>query len=266
MARPLVGSFSIKVAKAKELEIVQTIGKQDPYVVLEGPSGQKYKSKWHEDGGATPVWDQTFYVNFPASGEAKDRVVKVSVWDKNLLSDNEIGVANFSAGDLLQFVGKGGQWHALTSGKGKYAGSIFLDVGFNPGLGVKVIEGKDLKNVQTVGKQDPYVLITLGDQKVRTKEHNDGGTTPKWTDELHFFVNNPNIDQGEEKQNAFTFEVIDANVVLDKPIGIASIPFSILAKAKGQGPKWYPVFRGTKEKENVGQISLSTEVYTIPTS
>jgi len=264
--RPLVGSFQIKVIKAKELEVVQLIGKQDPYVVIEGPAEQKYKSKWHDDGGRTPVWEQTFHIYFPAKGDVKDRVVKFVVWDKNLVSDNVIGHANFNAGDLLGFDNKGPQWHGLTTPGGKYAGSIFLDVHFTPGIGITVHEGKDLRDVQKLGKQDPYVVIQLGDQKASTKEVSGGGTAPKWTNETHFFSPNLNVDPEEQKQNLFVFDVVDANVISDTKIGQMTVPYSELARQKGKGPQWYPIYFGKKDKENAGQISLTVEGYTIPTS
>jgi len=264
MARPLVGVFKIRVSKAKELEDVQTIGKQDPYVVIEGPQGQKYKTKWHEDGGRTPTWDEDIHVYFPSHGEAKDRVVKLSVWDKNLVSDDVVAYINFNAGDLLSFNGKGPQWHGMTTPKGKYAGSVFLDVTFVPGIGITVNEGKDLRDVQRIGKQDPYVEIILGEQKVKTKESPDGGTKPKWSGETHFFANNPNLDPAEEKQNAFFFEVRDSNVMSDKTIGAFNIPYSFVAAAAGKGAQWYPVYKGKKEKEAAGEISLTVEKYTLP--
>jgi len=266
MAKPLVGVFTIKAHKAKELESVQLIGKQDPYVVLDGPHNQKYKSKWHEDGGRSPTWEQVFQVYFSESGEAKDRAVHLSVWDKNLVSDTVIGQVTYHAGDLLGFSGKGPQWHGITTPKaGKYAGSLWLDITFQPGLGIHVLEGKNLTIVQSVGKQDPYVVLHLGDQKVRTKECSDGGANPKWTNELHYFANNPNVDPEEEKQNSFHFDVIDANVLVDKAIGTATVPFSVLAKAQGQGPKEYPIFRG-RDKEHAGVLIISTEHYKVPTS
>lgn len=47
-----------------------------------------------------------------------------------------------------------------------------------PNLNVNVIDAKDLKDTQLLGKQDPYVEIRSDTQSRRTKVHNNGGINP----------------------------------------------------------------------------------------
>ncbi len=50
------GSIVVTAVKAELIRDVEVFGKMDPYVVFEH-SGEKYKTKTHQDGGKTPLWD-----------------------------------------------------------------------------------------------------------------------------------------------------------------------------------------------------------------
>lgn len=41
---------------------------------------------------------------------------------------------------------------------------------------VNLIEARNLKNVQTFGKQDPYAVIDFGSKRFTTRTHENGGT------------------------------------------------------------------------------------------
>lgn len=45
---------------------------------------------------------------------------------------------------------------------------------------------KNLPNKRNIGKQDPYCLVTLNDEKQRTKVDKRGGQHPEWDEELRF--------------------------------------------------------------------------------
>jgi hypothetical protein len=55
-------------------------------------------------------------------------------------------------------------------------------------LHVTVIGARSLKDVESVGKQDPYCLIACGPHMNRTPTHEDGGTAPTWNHSLTFDV------------------------------------------------------------------------------
>lgn len=45
---------------------------------------------------------------------------------------------------------------------------------------------KNLPNKRNIGKQDPYCLVTLNEEKQRTKVDKRGGQHPEWDEELRF--------------------------------------------------------------------------------
>ena len=45
---------------------------------------------------------------------------------------------------------------------------------------------KNLPNKRNIGKQDPYCLVTLNDEKQKTKADKRGGQHPEWDQELRF--------------------------------------------------------------------------------
>jgi len=45
---------------------------------------------------------------------------------------------------------------------------------------------KNLPNKRNIGKQDPYCVVTLNDEKQRTKVDKRGGQHPEWDQELRF--------------------------------------------------------------------------------
>ena len=54
---------------------------------------------------------------------------------------------------------------------------------------VTCVRGDGLKDVQMIGKQDPYVVCTLlqppwPEQQRRTRPHNDGGRSPRWAEKF----------------------------------------------------------------------------------
>ena len=45
---------------------------------------------------------------------------------------------------------------------------------------ITVIDARLDRDVELMGKMDPYVVIENGDQKVKTATHDEGGKTPEW--------------------------------------------------------------------------------------
>ena len=58
-------------------------------------------------------------------------------------------------------------------------------------LTVKVKEGKLIRDTEYMGTMDPYCTITFKEQKYKTKVNDNGGKTPKWTDEFQLQVTDP---------------------------------------------------------------------------
>jgi hypothetical protein len=66
-----------------------------------------------------------------------------------------------------------------------YKSKINKTMDMNKGiLTVKVKEGKLIRDTEYMGTMDPYCTITFKEQKYKTKVNDNGGKTPKWTDEF----------------------------------------------------------------------------------
>jgi len=109
-------------------------------------------------------------------------------------------------------------------------------------------EARGLKDVQTIGKQDPFLEARLGKQKDKSRVHDDGNDVAKWGDEFRFAL------RGSEK----TLELIckNENIFVDKEIGRVSIPVSAIVKQKSglDEKKWFKI---TRDGEDRGEISVS---------
>ena len=83
-------------------------------------------------------------------------------------------------------------------------------------LEVNVLDGTRLKDTQTFGKQDPYCVLRVGEQRDRTKTCADGGTRPRWNERFRFSL------AGHE--SALDLEVWNANkMTSDAYIGAALV-------------------------------------------
>ena len=93
-------------------------------------------------------------------------------------------------------------------------------------------QAAELYNVQYMGKQDPYVKVTLqpwaGKKQIaRTKTHEDGAKAPKWEREKHqsvLTVDYPGCEPGSGQVPKLLIEVMDAETLKsDRLIGHATV-------------------------------------------
>jgi len=202
-------------------------------------------------------WDATFELLYGEQGEDKTRTSTLEVWDhRPLETDKLIGSASFTPEELITAAHEKQGWYQIRDHKGDKAGEVYLEVKFTPGIVFHVHEAKDLRKVQLIGKQDPYVKFILGKQVSRTKESKDGERAPKW-EETHYFARWPGVDHSEDAENALHLEVWDERTLLDEEIGHVKLPFSAMEKVAGEGQKWYPVYKNKKEENQDGEISIT---------
>jgi Ca2+-dependent lipid-binding protein len=101
-------------------------------------------------------------------------------------------------------------------------------------------EGKELRDVQTLGKQDPYVKVKIGKKDDKTKEDNNGGKKPNWKDaKLSFSL------KGADNEIEAIVTVVDLNPISDTNIGTVTIPVLELCKTQPK-KKWIQVTHGGK--------------------
>ncbi|KAA0040010.1 hypothetical protein IC582_027494 [Cucumis melo] len=84
-------------------------------------------------------------------------------------------------------------------------------------LTVTVVKANNLKNMEMIGKSDPYVVAhvrPLFKLKTKTVENN---LNPVWNEELDFIVE-------DKETQSIIFEVYDKDIGQDKQLGIAKLP------------------------------------------
>ncbi|CAL9214250.1 unnamed protein product [Arabidopsis halleri] len=106
-------------------------------------------------------------------------------------------------------------------------------------LDLTIISAEDLKDVQLIGKQDLYAVVSInGDArtKQKTKVDKDCGTKPKWKHQMKLTV-----DDAAARENRLTlvFEIVaDRPIAGDKPVGEVSVPVKeLLDQNKGDEEK-----------------------------
>ena len=188
---------------------MELVGKQDPYCKFE--LGKYIKQgKTVLKGGKNPYFGEEEYL-FWITEDNWVTPLKLSCYDEDIGSDDLIGTTHFSVLEFMQETGRSEHVLSLLNNK-KAAGDVHLKLEFFPSgkLQFNCISGRDLRDVDSVGQQDPYLKFILegGCTKStkRTKVHNDGGTTPNWSEKINFDV----VDQFN-----ITIECWDADTVGD---------------------------------------------------
>ena len=188
----LVGMAVFTLYEGRNLKNMETIGKQDPYVKLSLGDKTEKRGKTVKDGGLNPyfreeqmlVWvDRTSWIHN----------AKLQVWDEDVGNDDLIGECNFS---LLPYMtthpdeAKEQLYELTNPNHTKSHGELLMKVEFLPAgvLTVNCIAGKNLRETDSVGRQDPYCVFTSEGQSVKitkkTKVDTDGGTAPQWNESL----------------------------------------------------------------------------------
>jgi hypothetical protein len=115
---------------------------------------------------------------------------------------------------------------------------------------LRVHKAQKLYDTQTLGKQDPFCALELGDFKKSTKVHTDAGKEPVWEEEYTTQLT------GYEFKLALT--VKHKGLVTDDLIGAADIPLSQFLC--GDLPAtWYRLGRENKGVAFAGEILLSSK-------
>ena len=131
----------------------------------------------------------------------------VQIWDANRFADDLLGEVTLSILDFMEMEdlehygvlnsNRSVDWWPLmytTKNGSVKAGEIRLQIEFLPAtegiLVVTCFEGRNLKNMELIGKQDPYCKFTLGKKiKKRTRTVKKGGTNPFFNEEeVEFWI------------------------------------------------------------------------------
>lgn len=114
---------------------------------------------------------------------------------------------------------------------------------------MKVILGKLTRDLETFGKQDPYVKIIYMGQPFKTRVHENGGKNPIWNQEFTFRINSPSDD--------ITIECKDDDVVGAKMIGRTVVKASTFCF--NNGVKGEYVTLTDMHGKSIGQIQFDSK-------
>ena len=115
-------------------------------------------------------------------------------------------------------------------------------------LTIKAVNGKLTRDLETFGKQDPYIKITYMGTPYKTRVHENGGKNPVWNQEFTFRIGSPSDD--------ILIECKDDDVVGAKMIGRSTIKAS--AFVINNGVREYFTLTDNYGK-SVGQILFETK-------
>ena len=110
---------------------------------------------------------------------------------------------------------------------------------------VHVHEARKLEKKGLFGKADPYVLITLGNAKAKTKTVSNN-QSPVWDSLLRVGVDNP------DAKDVILLEVFDDDIGKDDALGFVKIPIKDIYQGFDESKKWYSL-----EKCKSGEICVS---------
>ncbi|KAK1071579.1 Tricalbin-2 [Friedmanniomyces endolithicus] len=193
------GIVKFTVDQAKDLDGTKSLGAAiNPYAVLllNGKEVTTSKKLNHTNN---PIWpDATKEMLITDRKSAKLGVVIKD--SKDLAADVVLGTYQIKLDDLLELSTKGQEWYAMAgakSGRAKLTlqwkpvalkGGMGGSGGYITPIGVMRFHfqsGRDLKNLDTMGKSDPYVRVCLsGIQKARTVTWKNN-LNPDW-DEIFY--------------------------------------------------------------------------------
>jgi hypothetical protein len=138
---------------------------------------------------------------------------------------------------------------------------------FNGTLDVSIADIQSTEK-QSLSKQDPYCVLTLGSSGPKslmegsqwgkdtwkTKVHNGGGQHPVWNESHTFNLKNMKLD------SHLKVKLYDKDTIKDDYLGVATINLEELLLHDKQGVKYYPLFKKTmmtKEQTPLGQVGIA---------
>jgi Ca2+-dependent lipid-binding protein len=227
----MTGIARFNVEQAKDLDgTMSLIGQLNPYAVLE-LNGKEVQISQKLKRTNNPIWTDA-YKELLISNRKTAKLGLVIKDDRDISSDPILGTYHIKLDDLLELNKKGQEWFHLSGAKTGRAkmtlewkpiamkGALMGSDGYITPIGVMRLHfqnARDLKNVETVGKSDPYVRVLLsGVSKGRTVTWKND-LNPDWDEVIYVPVHSPH--------ELITCEVMDeeSGINRDRLLGHFSI-------------------------------------------
>ena len=224
------GIARFTIEQAKDLDGTKSlIGSLNPYaaLILNGKEIHQTRKLKRTNN---PIWDNGSK-EFLVTQRKNARLGVVIKDDRDLGQDPILGTYQIKVDDMMQLMDKGQEWYnlvgaktgrakmmlqwkpvALTGATGSSGGYI-TPIGF---MRFHFQSAKDLRNVETMGKSDPYVRVLLsGIEKGKTVTFQNN-LNPEWDEVVYVPVHNP--------REKLTLEVMDSeNIGKDRSLGLVEI-------------------------------------------
>jgi Ca2+-dependent lipid-binding protein len=258
-------NLHVKIIDAKALPTTDSHGKSDPYVVFSIRERKEQLKTKPISGTNDPVWNEEFTIAVLSVGT---EILNFKVFDKDIAADDEIGgfdiqIYKLPPGQIVD------AQYPLTAPKTKKpAGSLHLHLQLAPsiipkwqpvpfvlqGVRLQVVEAKNLASMDSIGKSDPFVIITLRNSPVKFETLvKDNTLDPVWNEAYEILVTDPMND-------TLDFLVKDKDIARDDDIGTLVLKLSDI---KGRVDQWYPLVPA-KGITKAGEIHLITDVHPAP--
>ena len=111
------------------------------------------------------------------------------------------------------------------------------------------IEGNLIRDTETFGKMDPYLVIEYKGGKFKTKTHNNGGKRPHWNQVFKLDVHSLSDD--------LILKVFDEDLTSDDFVGMGIVKVSSLV-INGGVSDWFDI---TYREKKAGMVHLSTKYH-----
>ena len=283
---PRAGRLRVALLEARDITAHNALGmkqpgqKVDPYIKIKLGSDKKApvkKGKIHKkQKNAFSLEEEVidFDIVDPMNhmsknGDEDEIPLTIQIWDNNRFSDDLMGEITISVLDFMEMQderygmlneSKSLEWWPLsfTSKQGTQpAGELRLQIEFLPAweglLVITCYEGRNLKNMELIGKQDPYCKFTLGTAKQRTKTVKAGGTNPYFNEEeCEFWIGK------DSWTDALVFSCFDEDIGSDDLIG--GRRFSLLPLFCKREPMhdWFEI---SNKGKKAGEVQLKLEFF-----
>ena len=272
------GELCLQVHSARKLEKKGMFGKADPYVFITfGP--KKLKSKT-VNNNQNPQWD--FDAVLPVDNPSLAGHILIEIFDDDVGKDDLLGVVAIPTSEVLRGKKIMSKWYSLDQCKsGEVCVSMVFrtkplasprqireaedivdeiietelvqkslsnsekDNGsiFSPGVvTLDLHEARKLEKKGLFGKADPYVMITLGQTKAKTKTIKNN-LNPVWNYSTELYL---------MKTEKLLLEIFDDDIGKDDPLGTVTIDLDHELRGGKVTRKWFPL-----DKCKSGEISVS---------
>jgi Ca2+-dependent lipid-binding protein len=235
------GIIKFTVEQAKDMDGSKSIiGQLNPYAILLLNGREVHKSRVMKRTNQ-PIWpDATKEMLITDRKKAKLGLVIKD--DRDLAADPILGTYQITIDDMLELMAKGHEWYNLA---GAHTGRVKMRLDWKPvalkgsvssggyltPIGVMRLHfqsGRDLRNLEKLGKSDPYVRVLLsGIEKGRTVTFKNN-LNPDWDEVVYVPVHTV--------REKLTLEVMDEeNLGKDRSLGHVEIMASDYVKQDDNG-------------------------------